>query len=235
MKITVQFPTFGRRDKFIAVLKRYVDTLSGKHDVFFNINCDLADLSMTHQYARDAIKSIFSNSEAEFQLHFDANTTKISAINSHAEDRPFDIIVCASDDMVPVSHDWDEDIAINMQLHFPELDGCVHFDDGNTGGKLITFSILGKRLYDYFGYIYHPDYKSLYCDDEFTQQVRAANLEVYIPRLLFKHEHWSIDGSQNHNQFDIAVHKTLHYSGRDQAVFEKRKKLAFPKERITND
>ena len=39
----------------------------------------------------------------------------------------------------------------------------------------------------------------------------------------------------NHNQADIAVQKTLHYSGPDQQVFEERKSRGFPKEKITND
>jgi len=78
-------------------------------------------------------------------------------------------VICASDDMVPKAWGWDNEIAIAMNQHFPDLDGCVHFNDGNTDGELITFSILGKRLYERFGYIYHPDYKSLYCDNEFKK------------------------------------------------------------------
>ena len=105
----------------------------------------------------------------------------------------------------------------------------------NTKGKLITFSILGKKLYEYFGYIYHPDYKSLYCDDEFTQEVKRLGKEKYIDKVIISHEHWSLEGSENHNQVDYAVQKTLHYSGRDGFVFNKRKELGFPKERITED
>ena len=100
---------------------------------------------------------------------------------------------------------------------------------------IFTFSILGKALYDYFGYIYHPDYKSLYSDDEFTQEVTRLNKVQYIPKIIIGHEHWSLEGSENHNDVDIAVQKTLYYSGRDQMVFNKRKELGFPKARITRD
>jgi uncharacterized protein YlbG (UPF0298 family) len=137
--------------------------------------------------------------------------------------------------MVPKVWAWDNEIVIAMQTHFPDLDGCVHFNDGNTNGSLITFSILGRELYNHFGYIYHPDYKSLYCDDEFTQEVKRMGKEKYIDKVIISHEHWSIEGSENHNETDIAVKKTLFYSGRDQLVFNRRKELGFPKERITND
>lgn len=236
MKLLVQFPTYGRAEKFLRVLNQYVETVSPHHDVFFNINCDLNDLTMTNPYVQERIKFTLSKMpNVDGIVNYDEDTNKISAINDHVDQYEFDIVICASDDMVPKAWGWDNEIAIAMQEHFPELDGCVHFNDGNTDGGLITFSILGKALYDHFGYIYHPDYKSLYCDDEFTQEVRRMGKEKYINKVIISHEHWSIEGSENHNQADIAVQKTLHYSGRDQLVFNRRKEMGFPKQRITND
>ena len=236
MKILVQFPTYARAEKFIDVLDRYVDTASSHHQLFFNINCDLSDLSMTDPDVQERIKYILNKKvNINGVQNFDANTEKISAINDHIDGKEFDIVICASDDMIPKAHSWDNEIAIAMRKHFPDLDGCVHFDDGQGGGELITFSILGKRLYDHFGYIYHPDYKSLYCDDEFTQEVKRLGKEKYIPKLIISHEHYAIEGTVNCGDSDLSTRKTLHYSGRDGVVFEERKKLGFPRERITND
>jgi hypothetical protein len=236
MNILVQFPTYARPEKFMRVLNKYVETVSPHHTVFFNINCDTADLTMTNPYIYQRIKVILSKMlNVDGCINYDDDTDKISAINDHIDERDFDIVVCASDDMVPKAWGWDNEIAIAMNQHFPDLDGCVHFNDGNTDGQLITFSILGKRLYERFGYIYHPDYKSLYCDDEFTQEVRRMGKEKYIDKVIISHEHWSIEGSENTGDVDLAVQKTLHYSGRDKQVFDRRKDLGFPKERITND
>jgi len=236
MNLLIQFPTYGRAEKFCRVLDNYVETCSPHNDLFFNINCDAADLSMTNLYTQERVKFILSKMpNVSGVLNYDAKTEKISAINNHIQERDFDIVICASDDMVPKAWGWDNEIAIAMNQYFPNLDGCVHFNDGNTDGELITFSILGKKLYDSFGYIYHPDYKSLYCDDEFTQEVKRMGKEKYIDKVIISHEHWSIEGSDNHDQVDLAVQKTLHYSGRDKQVFEERKKRGFPKERITND
>ena len=204
MKILIQFPTYSRAQKFLDVLKQYIDTCGEKHEIFFNINCDSDDLTMTDSHVQNQItKLLMRKSWIRGIVNFDKDTDKISAINDHIEGRDFDIVVCASDDMIPKAHSWDNEIAIAMKEHFPDLDGCVHFNDGNTEGKLITFSILGRKLYEYFGYVYHPDYKS-----------------------------YSLMESPQH---DNATQKTLYYSGRDQMVFNKRKELGFPKERITND
>tara|TARA_Y100001938_G_C8082580_1_gene430054 strand:- start:762 stop:1472 length:711 start_codon:yes stop_codon:yes gene_type:complete len=236
MRLLVQFPTLARPEKFLRVLDSYVSKISSWNQIFFNINCDVDDETMNDAYIRERIKYILSKrNEADGVVNYDSNTDKISAINAHIDEQSFDIVICASDDMVPKAYSWDQRIVEAMQDHFPSLDGCVHFNDGNTNGDLITFSILGRKLYEYFGYIYHPDYKSLYCDDEFTQVVKAMGKEKYIDNVIITHEHYSVEGTENHGDVDFAARKTLHYSGRDQLVFNKRKEMGFPKHRITAD
>lgn len=236
MRLLVQFPTLARPEKFLRVLDSYVSKISSWNQIFFNINCDVDDETMNDAYIRERIKYILNKrNEADGVVNYDSNTDKISAINAHIDEQSFDIVICASDDMVPKAYSWDQRIVEAMQDHFPSLDGCVHFNDGNTNGDLITFSILGRKLYEYFGYIYHPDYKSLYCDDEFTQVVKAMGKEKYIDSVIITHEHYSVEGTENHGDVDFAARKTLHYSGRDQLVFNKRKEMGFPKHRITAD
>ncbi len=238
MNILVQFPTYGRPERFLDVLDKYVSMSSTENDLFFNINCDSADLSMTNSSIQRGISDIMEQRlNVSYAINYDHHTEKISAINNNIDDVEFDwdIVIVASDDMVPRAEGWDLEITNAMREHYPNLDGCVHFNDGNTNGKLITFSILGRKLYESFGYIYHPDYKSLYCDDEFTQVVRGMGKETYIDKVIVSHEHYSIEGSANHGIRDIATVKTLAYSGRDQQVFAMRQKLGFPKERITRD
>jgi hypothetical protein len=238
MDILVQFPTYGRADRFLDVLDKYVSMSSAENDIYFNINCDSADLTMTGNNIQQSIVEIMEQRlNVCYSINYDSNTEKISAINANIANLDFswDIVICASDDMVPRVDGWDLEISDAMQEHYPNLDGCVHFNDGNTNGNLITFSILGRELYESFGYIYHPDYKSLYCDDEFTQVVRKMGKETYIDKIIVSHEHYSIKGSQNHGIRDMATVKTLAFSGRDQQVFAMRQGLGFPKERITKD
>lgn len=239
MKLLVQFPTLNRPTKFLNCFTKYITKVSGKHAIHFNINCDIADGLTNQEYVLRTIKDIVEKSQRAgnkitYKVNLDENTTKIGAINSHIEGE-FDIVMCASDDMIPEVLDWDDIIATEMVNAFPALDGCIHFNDGYTNGKLITFSILGVNLYRQFGYIYHPDYKSLYCDNEFTQVVRALDKERYIDRLIIKHAHYGEKGNVNSGQLDEAAKKTLLYAGRDQQVFEERQRRNFPKEMITND
>ena len=129
MKLLVQFPTLSRSDKFLRCLDAYVGYASGHNEIFFNINCDSSDLMMTDPYVQERIRYILSKSSSvDGIVNFDSNMDKIDAINAHIDDREFDIVICASDDMVPQKANWDEKITTAMSENFPDLDGCVHFD-----------------------------------------------------------------------------------------------------------
>lgn len=236
MNILVQFPTFARPEKFLSCLSKYVNMSSGKNHLHFNINCDIDDATMNNTDSVEAVHTIFRDLDhCDFDMYFDKNTNKISAINDHIENKDFDVVICASDDMIPQEEGWDDTIATDMQMYFPQLNGALHYFDGYKKESLITLSILGKSLYDHFGYIYHPDYRSLYCDDEFTRSVYNLGRVKYIDHLVIKHEHYGEKDNSNSGDFDLSAQKTLYYSGRDQMVFEKRKELGFPKQKITND
>lgn len=236
MNILIQFPTFARPAKFLACLSKYVNMSSGQNNLHFNINCDIDDATMNNSESVESVHSIFRDVDhCDFDMYFDKNTNKISAINDHIEDKDFDVVICASDDMIPQEQNWDEAIASDMQVYFPQLNGALHYFDGYQKESLITLSILGRQLYNHFGYIYHPDYKSLYCDNEFTQSVYNLGRVKYIDNLIIKHEHYGEEGNSNSGDFDASAQKTLRYAGRDQVVFERRKELGFPKQRITND
>jgi hypothetical protein len=63
-------------------------------------------------------------------------------------------------------------------------------------------------MYESFGYIYHPDYKSLFCDTELTDLCKGklADKCLYVPYCIIRHEHPGTGYAQNmdalyaHNQ-----------------------------------
>jgi len=59
--------------------------------------------------------------------------------------------------------------------------------------------------------------------------------EKYINKIIIKHEHYGEEGNSNSGDFDASAQKTLRYAGRDQVVFNRRRELGFPKQKITND
>jgi hypothetical protein len=126
-------------------------------------------------------------------VDYSNNKSKIQAINYGIDEHLFDILVVASDDMIPQTKGFDNIIRDKMNEYFPNYDGILWFNDGYQGNNLNTLPILGVEYYDRFGYVYHPSYKSLWCDNEFMEVANKLNKQVYINDVIIKHEHqvWS--------------------------------------------
>jgi len=159
------------------------------------------------------------------KYRYSNHQSKVEAINADMKDENFDVLFLISDDMIPIQPGFDIVITENMQRYFPDLDGALHFNDGFQGGqKRITLSIMGKKLYDRFGYIYHPVYKSFFCDTEFTDVVYKMKKVVYIPTVIVKHK-WH--GGPNS---DDALYRHNSKLGKnDRKMYDKRRKEGFPK------
>jgi hypothetical protein len=84
---------------------------------------------------------------------------------------------------------------------------------------------MGRKLYERFGYIYHPSYRSFYCDNEFTDEVYAMKKVIYIPQVIIRHE-WS-GGPKSR---DALYRRNSGMKG-DENIYNYRKSLGFPKER----
>jgi hypothetical protein len=219
MKILFKYPTMGRPELFKKVMRLYLAKLSGEVDFEFVVSLNTDDPTMNRKSMGDFLRDCKNTS-----FHYAYHKDKIAAINADMEGREFDILFLISDDMLPQERGFDLRIVQDMKKHFPDTFGALHYDDGKFGrDRCITLSILGKKLYDHFGYIYHPDYKSFYCDNEFTDEVRALNCVKYFPDVLVKH-HWRGNGVDDTYRLNSKKGEP------DKETYERRKVQGFPKE-----
>ena len=185
MKLLIKFPSRGRPGKFMRVFNMYRNMLSGKRDVSFLLSFDEDDATMNNVGMKNWFKSLGKN----VHVHFGHSKTKIQACNADLDKAPdFDIILLASDDMIPVQEGYDDIICSDMEKYFPDTDGVLWYNDGLVGKKLNTLSIMGKKYFDRFGYMYHPAYESVYCDNEFMEVSQILGKCRYIENVLIKHE-----------------------------------------------
>lgn len=189
MRILLKCPTRSRPRQVIRILSRYVNLANRKDLLGICVSCDEDDISMNNTAIKDEVMRTIESVSWK-GLFFGNNKTKIEAINADMNQIQWnwDIVILVSDDMSPQIQGYDEVIRLHMTARFPDTDGIVWVNDGNQERKLNTLSILGRRMYHRFGYIYHPSYKSLFCDTEFTDYCTPDN-SVYIPYCLIRHEH----------------------------------------------
>lgn len=105
--------------------------------------------------------------------------SKIDAINRDVPDIKWDILFVMSDDMMFNMFGFDVNVGVDMMNWFSDGDGLLHYPDQSAKEHLATMYIAGKKYYDRFGYIYHPEFKSLWCD----------NLAMDIAQILGKYKY----------------------------------------------
>lgn len=220
MKILFKYPTRSRWNWFKKTLEKYYTMISKDCDFLFLISLDEDDSIMLVPEVRE-----FLDCQPNLIYRYGKNGTKIEACNANMDSAgEWDILVLVSDDMIPIVKDFDRVIVENMQKHFPDTDGALHFNDGLFGkDRTITLSIMGRKMYERFGYIYHPAYCSFYCDNEFTDEVYAMKRVVYISQVIIKHE-WH---GGPHSK-DALYRRNSGMEG-DEQTYNRRKLLGFPK------
>lgn len=220
MKLLIKFPTRSRPEKFLNVFKKYYELIDNKELTEFCITIDEDDKTMNNEEILSQLDE-YENVE----VFIGNSKSKIEAINADIDEmEEWDIVLLASDDMIPQEKGYDNIIRENMKKYYPDTDGVLWFFDGNRR-DLNTLCILGRKYYERFGYIYHPGYKSFYSDDEFTRVANKLKKQTFIDRIIIKHEHPDIP--QYRDRFDESYAKNHKYYPIDNQFFQLRQKNNF--------
>ena len=215
MKILFKLTTRSRPLRAIKTLESIFNNVESDN---FNILITLDEDDMTTPDIYDWCSGKFE----KIVIAFGKSENKIDAINRDIERVRFkwDILVNVSDDQVFIKKGFDKDIRDS----FTDLDKFIHFPDGNQD-RLATMSIIG---YDYFmrdKYIYHPSYKSVYCDNEAQDVAQMRGCYIYIPLHIFNHEHPAY--SKSNWDSNYAMNMTLEKQSKDRDTLYKRRLINF--------
>lgn len=224
-KLVIKFPTRNRPEKFKVIFDLYIKALSRKHEIEFIVSMDEDDSSMNN----DSIKAWLDNKKENIKYFYGNSKTKVEACNANMEGISGDVLLLASDDMIPQVMAYDDIIFQSFDKVFPDFLGAIKFWDGyrSKDDHLMTLTVMGFPLYEKFGYIYHPSYNSLYCDDESTQCCIMLKKLAATPTCIIKHE-WTphpFDGLHARNESHPIRLK-------DWFNFIERKKINFEIDRI---
>jgi hypothetical protein len=182
MKLFIKYPTKYRPNKSVETLKQYVKLAHDMSNITILVSLDEDDNSVKDE--------LYTSIHPNITVKRGPSEGKIAAINRDIpEASSFDILLLASDDMIPNVYGYDRVIRDSMTQFFPDTYGVLFFNDGYVGYKLNTLVICGSKYYQRFGYIYYPEYKSLYCDNEFMDTANRLGKQVYLNKVIIKHEH----------------------------------------------
>lgn len=215
LRILFKFASRSRPQKFFDSLNNIQSKIADKVNYEILCSLDLDDKSMNNTETINKL-SLYK----KVNVIWGASKNKIDAINRDLQGVDFDILINTSDDMEFTVQGFDNIIRENMRQYYSDLDGVLHYNDGTQAGDhLMTMSIMGKKYFDRFGYIYHSDYTSLWSDNEATEVATRLGKRTYFTEVLFNHNHpgWG------KASYDEQYYRTERYYQEDKMVYEKRK------------
>jgi hypothetical protein len=221
-KILFKYASRSRNEKFFDGLDNILSNLNDLNNFCILCSLDADDETMNNQQSIKRITEYVKKYPANIVIKFGKSKNKIDAINRDVnefkERFDFDILVNFSDDMQFIVQSFDKTIREKFYIAYPNLDGNIYFNDGFVGDAISTMSIIGRKYYDKFNYIYHPSYNSLWCDNEYTMVAKTEKKIVYFDEKIYIHNHPANVGGF----IDTQLMKTESFNEIDRENFNKR-------------
>lgn len=217
--LLIKYPTRSRPELFKSILSEYITKLSGNYKVKFIVSMDTDDNTCNTESMRSFLDNVKYKTNLEY--YYGNSKNKIDACNRDMPSDGWKICILVSDDMTPRVYGYDRIIIENMNHYFPDFDGALNYNcGGHAYPHVMVLSVIGNPYYKRFNYIYHPDYTSLFCDEEQTVVARSLNKIVDIDNRIITHD-W------NNIKDDLRKHTEKYYQT-DKVIFELRKQKGFP-------
>jgi len=221
MRLLIKYPTRQRPGQFAKTIEAYSANLSDPSNTRIMVTVDRNDRTMEQRILHVPL----SRSSCIYEVNINDGIGKIAAINSGMDKSgDWDIVLLASDDMIPQVFGYDDIIRTAMRDHYPDTDGALWINDGRQDA-ICTIVCMGRKYAERFGLkLYHPSYKSLWCDNEWTDIAVALGKITKLPCII-RNESPDWGGNQKKDRLYL---KNNSYFRLDQRNYERRKAQGFP-------
>lgn len=223
LRILFKFPCRGREKMFFESLDSLNNNIRDRNNYLISLTLDTDDTILNRPEVIDRIMT-YPNVSIEWGV----SESKVHAINRSFPDYDYDVLICWSNDMFATFYGIDD----VMRDYFHHIinnhgdDFLAHFPEMDAKEWLNVLYIASKKYYQKFNYIYHPSYKSLWCDNESMEVAKRLGKYHYIgiPGLyVHKNAAYSHHGVDRDELFNFQ--QSLW--GVDEANFHERKARNF--------
>lgn len=214
MKISLIHPSRNRAEKARKTLDYWMSKASNTIEIEHILSIDLDD-SQIEDYKR-----LFKEST----ILISNNTCVVEATNIAAKKSTGDILIYFSDDFkCPDNWDLRLNIAFGLDMDSPTLlkvDDCLQ----KFHVEVLTIPIMNRALYEKLGYFWHPEYRSMFVDEDLFHTCFNNYWMKCDLNLKFPHEHPCNGLAEN----DETYKKSAANWDQGKAVFSRRKLEGFP-------
>lgn len=96
-----------------------------------------------------------------------------------------DILVVIADDLTP-PQGWDEEL---QKLPAGKEEWACYVPDSLRDDGLMCHPVLSRALYNKRGYVFHPNYYGVFCDNDFTTRTQLEAPIMQVKGLKWQHDH----------------------------------------------
>lgn len=187
MHILFKYASRSRPERFFEGLHSLIELAADKENYTVFCCLDQDDQSMV-DLKESHLERIRSGYYSNVIFDYGHSKSKIDAINRPVPTSiPWDILVNFSDDMRFQVYGYDQLIREGVRCNGPDV--FLHYPDSTAQNMLPTMSIMDRTYFERDGYIYHPSYSSLWCDNEAMAIAQARGRYFYMGTQIFDHYH----------------------------------------------
>jgi hypothetical protein len=212
MKVTSR----GRPNELLHCIAEHIKFADNTKQMTWLISLDYDDDKCNSVALCDSIAHLIDNPN----IVFATSISKIDAINRDVNEftEHWDILLNISDDQLPIIKGYDTIIRDTMPN---DLDYSLWFNDG-WQNKINTQEIIGYNYYKRTNKIYHPGFKSFFCDNLETERADKLDKQIKSTQCIIKHFHpgWCKD---THMTMDQTYNKCQKDWSQDEALYNKLK------------
>jgi hypothetical protein len=150
--------------------------------------------------------------------------TCVAGWNASAEVSTGKVLIAVADDFVPPNN-WDELLLSLKPVNWIDGEYVVKVEDGYVH-NIFVLSILTRKRYERFGYLFYPKYPSMFNDTEFGEVAVRDGVVIDANHLLFEHLHPDC-GKRPRDGHDL-IHASQERWNTGEMLFNFRRAAGFP-------
>lgn len=185
-KFSLIHPSRGRPMQFDGCAHMWNTHFSGHNDLEYILSLDSDD---AYNYMEIITKVV---GEYPLMVVSNPNRSVVDAMNNGAAKSTGDVLIYVSDDF-ECPPNWDLEIQkYARRANKVGKEWVLEVNDGiqpDYATSVQTILILSRAYYKRFGYLYYPEYFSVWGDNDFTDRARLLKANIPAWDLVFKHDH----------------------------------------------
>lgn len=217
--ISLLHPSRGRPEKSFKNAKEWIDKAGC--DVELIVSIDKSDnwkpyFDLYTPHPHDA-------KPPYWRLHMNDNNSVVEATNRAAQVSRGEILVYLSDDFKCFDN-WG--VAVEKAFEGESRPLLIKVDDclQKFTVPVLTIPIMNRALYERLGYFWHPEYKSMFVDEDLYWTTFKMGAMKMCPLLKFPHEHPANGKAPD----DEIYRRSAANWEQGKAVFKRRQAQGFP-------